>query len=212
MTPRSQPPHQNIYKTRPSPLYWHDTRRVLFSDYKYRVLGRLVHDGAKSSWSAVKLTDVLKDVNVELSDTINSLGPMFLKALQEGEDGSAGAVATRARFVEILPYAREVAEVAALSWTASLENKITEAIPQSTRDELNAETWRKKQLAISDVIFSNTFNLVSPQILATVRQNHSLPAIDSSRLVDQGSNAPSAETQQRPSRTYLELEIIAIYW
>lgn len=45
-------------------LFWKDIRRVLFSSSHYRVLGRRGRDGFQTSWTPVKLVDVLKKTSL----------------------------------------------------------------------------------------------------------------------------------------------------
>jgi hypothetical protein len=127
------------------PLYWQDTRRVLFSHYKYRVLGRLVHDGGRSAWSAVKLSDVLQDVNVGLRDTIDSLGPMFLKALQEGED-HVSAASSRKESSDadevLLRFALTVAVHSNLAWNADVESEAKQIVASHSSAADDPESWR----------------------------------------------------------------------
>lgn len=195
-----------------SPLYWQDTRRVLFSESKYRVLGRLVHDGIRAGWSAVKVTDVLKSVNPDLGRTIDSLGPMFLQALQNGEDHEGLPVAPSSMRRQLVSYARDLAEVAGLDWTSALEKLILDALEQQPGEARDAEEWREKLQVIDNALFSSTANLVSPDALMTLRSMHSLPATSSDPVVSVDSSDSLGDHSAKSERTYLELEIIAIYW
>lgn len=159
-----------------SPLYWQDTRRVLFSDYKYRLLGRLVHDGVKPSWSSVKLADVLKNVNSELSETFESLGPMFLKALQDGPGVDSVEGLNEAGVGQLLSYSRSVAAAADLGWTPSLREKVFQVVSDSSRQP-SVEDWAATQRDIDDAVFSMTCNRVIPGRLAAIRGEHPRPAI-----------------------------------
>lgn len=193
-----------------SPLYWQDTRRVLFSNYKYRLLGRLVHDGVKSSWSSIKLADVLKDVNSELSDTFESLGAMFLKALQDGSGANTGeGDLAEAGVAQLLTYSRSVAAAADLAWTPSLQERVFQVVSDSP-GQPGVEDWAATQRLIDDIVFSMTLNRVHPSKLAFVRAEHPRPAVNASVV----SSTVSADAAARGGQgaAYVEVEVIAIYW
>lgn len=195
-----------------SPLYWQDTRRVLFSESRYRVLGRLVHDGVRAGWSAVKVTDVLKSVNPELGRTIDSLGPMFLRALQNGEEQGDHSVDPSSMTEPFLSYAEDLAEVAGLNWTPALKELIIDKLQQHPGEARNAEEWREKLKVVDNAVFSETANLVAPNALVTLRSRHPLMATAHEPTASAVSPVPCSRESTDRARTYLELEIIAIYW
>ena len=55
-------------------LFWRDRRRVLFSDARYRVLGRLGRDRVQRSWSPVKLVDILQEILPTMASDIDLAG------------------------------------------------------------------------------------------------------------------------------------------
>ncbi len=193
-----------------SPLFWQDTRRILFSNYKYRLLGRLVHDGVKSSWSSIKLADVLKDVNSELSATFESLGPTFLKALQDGSGvNAADDKLDEAGVARLLAYGGSVAAAADLPWTPSLREKVFQIVSDSS-GQPGVEDWATTQRLIDDAVFSMTCNRVIPTKLALIRGEYPRPAVNASVVSPTGGADATASGGQ--GANYVEVEIIAVYW
>lgn len=70
-----QPRLKDLYLTgvTEESLFWKDVRQVLFSGSRYRILARLSHSGVNSSWTPVKLVDVLSDVVPGLATQIDDL-------------------------------------------------------------------------------------------------------------------------------------------
>jgi hypothetical protein len=62
-------------------LYWKDIRRVLFQGDRYKLLCRLTVDGLSEDWAPVVLSNVLRELNPELADLMNSLGSSALDAM-----------------------------------------------------------------------------------------------------------------------------------
>jgi hypothetical protein len=187
------------------PLYWQDVRRVLFSDLRFRVMGRLVHDGVRDGWSSVKLSDVLSRVNTQLAETIDSLGGTFLSTLQSGAQQDAQVDTTAnamKRQAQLRRFAERVVSEAGLQWTESDENALKKLASELDAAAVTLESWRDALRTLSDEILTRSNNRLEPEALTRLRADYPLPG------QDRGDEIP--DTNVAPG--YLEFEIIAIYW
>lgn len=186
------------------PLYWQDVRRVLFSDLRFRVMGRLVHDGVRDNWSSVKLSDVLSGVNSELARTVDSLGGTFLSTLKAGAE-RADQPDTEERMakrsLQLRRFAESVVATASLEWTDEDESAWERHSSRIAVGTLTREDWRDALRDLSGEILARAGVPLDPETLLTLRTDHPLPADGGRSSI--GADAPPG---------FLELEIIAIYW
>ncbi len=68
-------------------LFWKDIRRVLFSNFHFRVFCRIGQSGLRDDWTPVKLVDVLREIAPELSSQIGMLGEGALVAMGDAVAG-----------------------------------------------------------------------------------------------------------------------------
>lgn len=53
--------------------YWKDIRRVLFSEARFTILGRVARDGIHEKWTPVKLADLFSEVAPGFVDQVNAI-------------------------------------------------------------------------------------------------------------------------------------------
>ena len=64
-------------------LFWKDIRRVLFSESRFRMFCRVSSDGIRTTWSPVKLAEVLRRLDPQLGAKISLLGTTAIDAMAQ---------------------------------------------------------------------------------------------------------------------------------
>jgi hypothetical protein len=191
------------------PLYWQDVRRVLFSNQKFRVLGRLVNDGARNSWSSLKITEVLSRVNMQIAATIDSFGPMFLATLRQEADSGSTAVPVESAAQETLrKYVQAVAELSNVVLAPELDFELSQHIEKSASTPMSADQWMVVQKTIAEQILAVAGHRLEPEVMLELRGRFPRPSATASS--ERNFVKRSIENETGP--IYLEMEIIAIYW
>ena len=62
-------------------LFWKDIRRILFSKARFRILCRLNYEGLRTTWTAVKMVDLLEEVAPALKREMDIFGSGALKVM-----------------------------------------------------------------------------------------------------------------------------------
>lgn len=191
-------------------LFWKDIRRVLFSESRFRMFCRVSSDGLRTTWSPVKLADVLRKVDPQLGAKISSMGTTAIDAMSR--PGGMFDITATVRSAALLEYGRvlavasgiepnedqtgELAEVAALSenlWTSVTgSRKAFEHVQGATAKLVGTE--------LDPALFTPARDKVREQFGLSFDGK-----LASS--VDLARNAPKAAPED-----LLEVEIIAIYW
>lgn len=194
-------------------LFWRDIRRVLFSHSRHTVLCRVSQSGAQSTWTPVKLVDVLKEVAPELGSSILEAGSVLDDA-GEGDESLAVDDERRAAMSEALRHYGE-----------ELGRRNGAEDPGALLAELSLPT--PAQAAAFETLEGRraAFNEITEQLEA--RLEFKGDALDSAQLrakslADAGF-APDGSFSVATARTadsdlsaddprYLDTNIVAIYW
>jgi hypothetical protein len=193
-------------------LFWKDIRRVLFSGSRFRILCRLTNNGLQSSWTPVKLVDVVRDVLPDLATHIDLLGPTVLNSMKAGlpeavpQTGSSDALLLAAKL-----YCREV---------ASDQSALTEQQLDSFAESA-VGSYSTPNLVTVRQIFSN-LNLALEESGNSVDEERGVE-VRRNALIGAGLGAivgvePEATTEVPPivpakrKERLLDSEFIAIFW
>jgi hypothetical protein len=189
-------------------LFWRDVRRTLFGGSHYRVLCRLGRDGTHSTWTPVKLTDVLEGVVPSLRGFVDQIPAMLAQAAEEDSDPEP----VEARRQALTSYAISVC--AHYGQTITVADLADRGLPTAGQLERHSSFDERR-----DAFRSLTDDLVSafgiekdPVLLASYRTEATI----STGLGAGGTDVElhEAPTPPAPGREprYLDCELIAVYW
>ncbi|WP_406307887.1 DUF6414 family protein [Streptomyces griseoaurantiacus] len=192
-------------------LFWKDIRRVLFSRKRVKVLCRLNNVGISSSWTAVKLADMIGSIVPGFAHQFTSFVSDVLGAMISGSSNQEP---------------QEVARVAALEIYGNLlaqEGEIT--LTDSDRAELTRLAGENAHLLASSIPDSrHAFRRISRYFTETYSltvgsdRAHDLRMLARSQagLIGNVSVQPiissSLRSPQIEDERFLDAEVIAIYW
>lgn len=196
-------------------LFWKDIRRVLFSNSRYRLFGRISHTGLQERWTPVKLAEVLKQIAPEIEgQLLDALGENALIAMGEGVARNTDRDGRR----------RETLERAARSFALAVASHHGRQIADP-RLALLLEVVVDPTASLATVDDSRQFfhsvlgwvdaelGLATPAEVALAARG---TATIEAGLGLGGSLAPSVRSSQAPTAVaagrFLETEIVAIYW
>ncbi|GGJ13990.1 hypothetical protein GCM10010121_025730 [Streptomyces brasiliensis] len=192
-------------------LFWKDIRRVLFSKARVKVLCRLNQIGARSSWTAVKLADMIGNIVPGFAQQFDSFVSDVLRTVTS--DSSVQEPQDAARVETLVTYGNLIAQEAEISLTDSdrselrrLANENAHLLGISVPESRPA--FRKIAQYLTDryglvVDPDKSHDLrVQARSQAGLSGNLSIQPIITSRLQN-----PTNEEER-----YLDAEIIAIYW
>jgi hypothetical protein len=194
-------------------LFWRDIRRVLFSQARYVVLGRVGRDSVSDEWTPVKLVDVLRDVAPELAGQIDSAGGILLTAMRSG---SAPAVQppphSQLMRDALVRYASALAERQGKS--ATEQQLAAWGLPTQAQCEA-AGTLETRRAAFDQLTtqLETTLELTPDRLLAAELRSSALS--ESALELDDVVAAPPVEqpaSEQSDGAAFLDVEIVAIYW
>ena len=194
-------------------LFWRDIRRVLFSRSRYSVLCRLTRNGIQSSWTPVKLVDVLKEVAPELGTSIQEAGS-FLDVQHGGAgeeaDAQAGELAMRRA---LSSYAIDLAR----QYGHDLSSSDLAALDLLSDDQYKGFAEREKRRdAFRQVgkVIGEHFGFEADPL--TVAQLRSAALEDAGFDIDgkpPGAISTKGEVgEQKTEARYLDTNIVGIYW
>lgn len=195
-------------------LFWKDIRRVLFADAPFRVLGRVSRPGLNSSWTPVKLVDVLKEVIPDFGAQVDMIGRGALAAM-----GTAAA-----EFDEVEERARKSMRSALTGYALDLaerygktlsEEDLARALLPSDEDAGSFGSLKERREAFGKLTryVEQEFEVeVDPLVAAQLRAGVLLDAgLDlQGRPINRATSDLAAGS--RPDERYLDAEFIAIYW
>lgn len=190
-------------------LFWKDVRRVLFSGSSYRVLSRLNRTGLQTSWTPVKLVDVLRDVIpdfAEVMDTMNRgvLSAMSSAVASHGSDSLEQRVRTATvAYAELLgDRAGIVVSEDELSRAGLLDNDHTGA-------DITVRDWRATLAPVTKFIEERAGQGVDREVAADYR----VAAITQAALLDPATPVAKFDPEPEDSENrFLDSEIVAVYW
>lgn len=212
LTPDERPSCQDVFLVgvAETALFWKDIRRVLFSKSRFRVLCRVNGDGLSSSWTPVKLVDVLGEVTPDLERQVGMLGAGALKTMVAG--------ASQHKFIE--PRLRALTtfgELVATKLGVKLgddERKRIERIASESADLLTSVPESRKAFTeVVDFLKSRTSGTIDAVEVARMRVSacaqHNLLPGGATSIVE---SVILPEIAGPDNERFIEAEIIAIYW
>jgi hypothetical protein len=191
--------------------YWKDIRRVLFSEARFTILGRVARDGVHKTWTPVKLADLFSEVAPDFVDQINAI-----------RSPSASDPATGSQRVQQVAFAKAL-DLYRASIVPSHET-------WTDADELGFKALKARYLtgATDASVQRRAFDEVRAAILQRYQLEAPEPALDlaarqSARLrtglelfpsfaVETKVSGEKENEQNRPSERLIDVEVIAIYW
>lgn len=186
--------------------YWRDVRRVLFSKSKFTVLGRIARTGVQSSWTPVKLTEVMRDIAPQFPDMITRIGRIGYSAPVNTREESNRDALERALLHFALAAGGESA--------AARENEVKD-FARSRRAQ--ADTLKKQGAAFDALVGW----MVQSEILSATpgdarllrAQAREASGLKASSAVTSLADFASPNPPDEPaSEALIDLEIVAIYW
>lgn len=201
--------------------YWQDTRRVLYSNLPFRILGRFTENGLKQAWNPVKLTELLKDAAPNLAEDLASAADSAL--------ANMGSTGTSAALEDQAPTALEKALERYVQLVASDPTTNPDRMPAVFKAPFTTEDDVPGKLPIPELreLFSRTLAASGLSITPNVEQSSALARMRSQALRGAGLDElalPVEESQPADTRSLtgarttslvdnlIEGEIVAIYW
>lgn len=186
--------------------YWRDVRRVLFSQSRFTVFGRVSRSGIQRSWTPVKLTEVMRDLAPQFPDAITRVGRMGYSTPVNVPDETNRKALESA----LLHFA-----LAAGGQAASARRGDIEALARSLRSQASSlksqnEAFRRitTWLVESGVIESPPVN--DRELRNEARASAGLRG--SSGAVSLADFASKEPLDNPVPEMLIDLEVIAIYW
>jgi hypothetical protein len=194
-------------------LFWRDIRRVLFSHSRYSMLCRLGRDGPQSSWTPVKLVDVLKEVSADLGSNIQEVGGYLdrQQGLRSGEadDQDRNVAMEKALSVYagdmVRQYGHELLEDDGETLTLP---------PDLDGESFGTREGRRAAFAQLTTQLEERFAFQAEPLVAAQLREAALDAAGfdlEGNLPDRAQGEEQAGTSGQDTR-YLDSNIVAIYW
>ena len=196
-------------------LFWKDIRRLLFSDGRFRVFGRIAHTGLLNSWQPVKGVDVLSGLTGDFERAFREFGELAknLPATFK-ENRPAGRDIDLDPVNEILhAYLKQLCEIHGMDTDSEVNDLLLEIVPGG-RNWLNTVDERRSVFkALNDVFDRKAGVETSPDTRMAVRKRvlaaSGLDAL--TPRIDQ-SVQPDGRSPDNNEMRYLECDVVAIYW
>jgi hypothetical protein len=200
-------------------LFWKDIRRVLFSNARFSVFCRLAKDGVHSSWTPVKLTQVLEKIVPDLAFEIKNLETGLLNALSVSNQSDETIDGKQERMqIALRRYAQFLAGHYQYSVTSQDLADIESLASQHGTSHSSLNERRKAFNAIATFLRERIGSELQPLVIAKYRDaslkdagldfsGNIIPSVGSTG----GSEANSVSPQTSHGR-FIDSEFIAIYW
>jgi hypothetical protein len=194
-------------------LFWRDIRRVLFSHSRYSVLCRLGRDGPQSSWTPVKLVDVLKEVSSDLGAGIQEVGGYLDRQHEQGPDAVDDQAREAAMRRALSTYAEDIVRQHGHEPTAE-DLAALDLESESQGGEHATREGRRATFAELSARLEARFGFqAEPLVAAQLRA----AALDAAGFDLEGNLREPAGKEERPDSPaeaprYLDSNIVAIYW
>jgi hypothetical protein len=193
-------------------LFWKDIRRVLFSGARFRVLCRLNYEGLRTTWTAVKMVDVLGEVAPTLKSEMDIFGQGMLKLL--AENGT-----TRGKFIEprlraLSTYGDQLAQHLGFELDDDDRRQIETFASESADLVISVPESRKAFTQITEFISMRSSSEIDPIVAADLRVSacRQYGLTPGGSAVRTETAAPSRAIEDNGGNKFLDSEIIAIYW
>ncbi len=195
-------------------LFWRDIRRVLFSHSRYSVLCRLGRDGPQSSWTPVKLVDVLKEVSSDLGSSIQEIGGYLDRHHGLGSAGNDDQDRDAAMQKALTAYANDIVRQYGHEPSNGGLGVLNGPLSESHGGTYDTREGRRAAFTELTKRLESQFDFqAEPLVTAQLRE----AALDAAGF-DLEGNLPDQvqveEQDESPSQDprYLDSNIVAIYW
>lgn len=188
--------------------YWRDVRRVLFTHDKFTLLGRIGRAGVQTSWTPVKLTELMREIAPQFPDAITRVGKVGYSApVNVREEANADAL-QRALVQFAYAAAGEVDDElkAAIENFAADHRHLAKSLVSQRSAFQAMSTW----LVDNSLLPAPLPNERELRIQAAAQSGLKSDSV-ATKLSDFASS--DALVEEAPEVTALiDLEVIAIYW
>jgi hypothetical protein len=191
-------------------LFWKDIRSVVFASAEFQVLARVLRPDLQSSWTPLKLVDVLARVAPQFHDVLETMNSTVLDAIAQGAAANDGSGQARLVLTE---YAELVADALGVELDAG-DPALLALLepPEGLQKGSSVKQWRLAMTPVANHIAALADSPVDPQLAAKLRvlaqMKHGLSPIAESKAASASSMPETAKGRGR----LLDTEIIAIYW
>jgi hypothetical protein len=191
-------------------LFWKDIRSVVFARSEFQILARVLRSDLQSSWTPLKLVDVLARVAPQFHDALETMNSIVLDAMAQGAASTDESTQTRLVLGE---YADLVAEFLGVELDATDPTLLALLEPPSGLQQGSpVKQWRRAMAPVANHIAELAGKPVDPEVAAKLRvlaqMKHAVSPIEGRMVSDVNS---TRETERERARL-LDTEIIAIYW
>ena len=195
-------------------LFWKDIRRVLFSKSRYRALCRVSRSGVQTSWTPVKLVEVLEDVAPGLAASLGSATDNVLSAVADAHDAASPESNEQSNMGEaLLEYGTLVA--AHYGHALAKEEMLDAGLPTAAQRSLHA-TLESRRSAFAEVtsFVAERFGIqIEPEVAALCRSVAWMDRlVPSAPIEGMSGTALSGAAPESPAERYLDVEFVAMYW
>jgi hypothetical protein len=194
-------------------LYWRNIRQVLFSNARFRVMCRMEQPGIQSSWSSLKLQDVLNSVFPEVGEVLDKFkSEAAFNKMSVGEE-HAGQRSLDSVHEMLLTYTTSLTADYELSLEARDLSEIEGIIIQNA-ESLETIAGRKQACVQISEYLSSRFGFdLNPEWEADRRLRVAEALENFAGTRPEHMEVESTETvEPLVEENLLDTEIIAIYW
>lgn len=191
--------------------FWQDVRRVLFSGSTFRVMARITQDGLQSSWTPVKLADVVRNVHPGLADIIDDLNRQLIPAMSAAAASADADTAERQVREAILTYATMLAGRADVDVTEDEmeKNGLFDVDPPS--DKFAVAGWRAIFAPVAQYVEAKSDRELKREVAADYRVAALTRTLWREMAGSTGTPFPAA-TPPADDERFLDSEVVAVYW
>jgi len=189
--------------------YWKDIRRVLFSDAEFTMLARVATSKLQTSWTPIKLADLMRVLVPDMSDLLNDATRFLFDP--DYIDNSQSDVSSKFK-TALLSYAEYLIGDAKLS-DADRAKINSGILGLETTDQ--TVTSQKKAFVFVRKLASEFVDVeVSPERDLELReQARGLVDIPYFISTDRTPHMPDTDHKSEDkSRMFLDVEVVAMYW
>lgn len=192
--------------------YLKDVRRVLFSNAKFTIMGRIARDGLHKHWTPVKLADLFSEVAPDLITQLNDI-----KAPNADDVASSPLKNQQDALVKALDIYKALITPKEFAWDEAQETKFDHLkhglASGSTDPKAQREAFKKVlELAIDELSITAPTPDTDISYRNKARETAQLKLLPT-RAIDFTSLANTQVSgTENPEERLLDVEIVAIYW
>ncbi|KSU49005.1 hypothetical protein AS181_24305 [Gordonia sp. SGD-V-85] len=186
--------------------FWKDMRRVLFSDARVTVLGRVSIDGLQDSWTPVKQLDLFRNTIPGGEDAIAAFQNI---TFDEGEELPADQDNAFGRVLDI--YASLIVADGGRQLSEQEKRQLDASITVNRVHGGRADSERQAFRDVNDQLARFGFSNTEPERDADLRHEARIRA--AAQTPDSADASSDSQTPEREADRHLvEVEVIAMYW